>query len=60
LVGVVHGIGNRRGDVHDDPWQPLAAARELGRRLFEVHYSDYRIDTPRSGSVWGGTRGLAG
>jgi multimeric flavodoxin WrbA len=57
LVGIVRGVGNRRGDVHDDPQEPLAAARRLGAGIFEVHYSDYRIDTLRGGSVWGGARG---
>lgn len=52
LVGVVRGIGNQRGDVLQDPEDPLAAARALGARLLESHYSDYRVDTDRAGSVW--------
>jgi multimeric flavodoxin WrbA len=53
LVGVVNGIGNKRGDVLADPDRPLARARLLGRRLFELKSTDYRIDTDRPGSVWG-------
>lgn len=52
LVGVVRGIGNKRGDVLRDPSDPLAAARELGRTLFTAHVTDYRIDTERAGSTW--------
>jgi multimeric flavodoxin WrbA len=53
LVGVVNGIGNKRGDVIADPDRPLERARRLGRRLFELTATDYRIDTDRPGSVWG-------
>jgi len=52
LVGVVRGIGNKRGDVRQDPADPLAAARDLGRTLFERPSTDYRIDTDRPGSTW--------
>lgn len=52
LVGVVRGIGNRRGDVAHDPADPIARARELGAGLFGAHYTDYRLDSPRPGSVW--------
>jgi multimeric flavodoxin WrbA len=52
LAGVVQGFGNRRGDVKRDPGDPLGRARGLGRRLFEIKPTDYRIDTPRAGSVW--------
>jgi multimeric flavodoxin WrbA len=52
LVGVVTGIGNKRGDVIADPGHPLDQARELGRQLFDVKSTDYRIDTDRPGSVW--------
>jgi multimeric flavodoxin WrbA len=52
LVGVVNGVGNKRGEVAFDPARPLDTARELGRRLFDTHYSDYRIDTQRSNAVW--------
>jgi multimeric flavodoxin WrbA len=47
LVGVVRGIGNRRGEVASDPADPLGAARELGRTLAERRGTDYRIDTER-------------
>jgi len=53
FVGVVHGIGNARGDVHRDPANPVEAARTFGRQFFTRHATDYRIDTPRSGKVWG-------
>lgn len=52
LVGVVRGYGNRRGDVRRDPGDPLAQARQLGERIFEARYSDYHIDSARTGSVW--------
>jgi len=51
FVGVVRGIGNRRGDVELDPADPLDAARELGRTLAERHSTDYRIDTERPAST---------
>lgn len=53
LVGIVTGIGNRRGEVRSDPAEPVVAARELGRRLFDARVTDYRIDSPRPGAVWG-------
>lgn len=52
FVGFVQGIGNKRGDVLRDPADPVGRARELGRRLFAIRYTDYRLDTPRAGSVW--------
>lgn len=52
FVGVVRGIGNRRGEVTRDPGAPEALAEELGRRFFEQKYSDYRLDTVRRGQVW--------
>ncbi|MEO0988996.1 MAG: flavodoxin family protein [Cyanobacteria bacterium J06639_14] len=52
FVGVVQGFGNRRGDVLADPSEPINRAYHLGKRLFEIQVTDYRIDTPRSGSVW--------
>jgi multimeric flavodoxin WrbA len=52
LVGVVRGFGNRRSDVRLDPAEPLAEARRIGTTLAEALYTDYRLDTPRSGSVW--------
>lgn len=53
FVGVVHGVGNSRGEVAHDPRQPLLAAEALGREFFTRDYSDYRVDTPREHRVWG-------
>lgn len=55
FVGVVHGVGNRRGEVVHDPRNPVAAAERLGREFFARAYSDYRADTPRSTTVWAAT-----
>lgn len=44
LVGTVHGIGNRRGEVAADAEDPVAAAERLGRRFFERFYFDYRME----------------
>lgn len=52
LVGVVQGIGNRRGDIERDPADPLGRARDLGRRIFDLRYTDYRLDTVRPASTW--------
>jgi multimeric flavodoxin WrbA len=52
FVGYVCGIGNKRGDVLQDPGHPVGAARDLGRTLFERVATDYRIDTDRPGSTW--------
>ena len=52
FVGFVQGIGNKRGDVLRDPGDPAGRARELGRQLFSLRSTDYRLDTPRAGSVW--------
>ncbi|NIH88286.1 NAD(P)H-dependent oxidoreductase [Amycolatopsis granulosa] len=52
LVGVVVGVGNSRGEVERDPARPLEAAADLGRRLFDIHVTDYRLDTERSNRVW--------
>ncbi|MDR3404430.1 MAG: flavodoxin family protein [Chthoniobacter sp.] len=52
FVGVVRGIGNSRSEVARDPGDPLVAAEQLGREIFERKYSDYRLDTQRSGKVW--------
>jgi hypothetical protein len=51
-VGVVRGIGNSRGEVIRDPSDPILAAEQLGREIFERKYSDFRIDTQRAGRVW--------
>lgn len=53
FVGVVHGYGNARGDVAHDPNDPIGCARRFGRDFFSRHATDYQIDTPRSGCVWG-------
>ncbi len=53
FVGVVTGIGNRRGEVVHDPANPLEEARTLGRRLFAIESTDYMYDVPRSKDVWG-------
>ena len=53
FVGHVHGFGNSRGEVSNDPANPLARARQFGRDFFTAHTADYQIDTPRSGRVWG-------
>jgi len=60
LVGIVTGIGNRRGDVEQDPTQPVEAARELGSRLFDICSTDYRLDSERSASVWEQAHGFPG
>lgn len=52
FVGVVRGVGNRRGEVERDPDDALTAARHLGETFFTRTYSDYRLDTPRAGAVW--------
>ncbi|UGQ15692.1 flavodoxin family protein [Yinghuangia sp. ASG 101] len=60
LVGVVIGVGNSRGEVASDPGRPLDAAEDLGRRLFDIRVTDYRIDTPRSNRVWATSPAAAG
>lgn len=52
LVGIVTGIGNSRSEVRADPSAPLAAAHDLGGRLFEIQATDYQLDTDRPGRVW--------
>lgn len=52
FVGVVRGIGNSRSEVVRDPRDPLMLAEQMGREIFNRKYSDYRIDTDRSGRVW--------
>lgn len=52
FVGLVHGAGNKRGEIARDPRDPLQAARALGREIFTLSYSDYRMDSPRSTQVW--------
>jgi multimeric flavodoxin WrbA len=53
FIGAVHGIGNARGDVRKDPRDPLTEARRFGQSFFSAHATDYKIDTVRSGRVWG-------
>jgi multimeric flavodoxin WrbA len=53
LIGVVIGIGNHRGEVVDDPGDPIGRARALGRDLGGASATDYRIDTERPTAVWG-------
>jgi multimeric flavodoxin WrbA len=53
FVGIVHGYGNARGDVHKDPSEPIKAAERFGREFFTRHTSDYQIDSVRPGRVWG-------
>lgn len=52
FAGYVCGIGNKRGDVVRDPQDPIGAARNLGRTLFERVTTDYRLDVERPGSTW--------
>ncbi|MGE3231589.1 MAG: flavodoxin family protein [Hyphomicrobium sp.] len=52
MTGVVTGIGNTTGEASNDPLNPLAEARALGRRMFDVVETDYKGDTPRSPRVW--------
>jgi multimeric flavodoxin WrbA len=56
FVEVVNGIGNKRGEVRFDPADPLAAARALGRNMFDLHHSDYDIDAARPNAVWAQAR----
>lgn len=53
FVGTVHGYGNSRGEVARDPRDPMASAYRFGHDFFSAHATDYQIDTPRSGRVWG-------
>ena len=52
FVGVVRAVGNSRGEVIRDPGDPILAAEQLGRQIFEREYSDYRLDTQQTGRVW--------
>ncbi|WP_137391978.1 flavodoxin family protein [Rhodoligotrophos defluvii] len=53
LVALLNAVGNRRGEIKHDPAEPLTAARRIGRDLFRLRATDYRIDTQRPGAVWG-------
>jgi len=52
LVGVVVGNANSRGEIRKDPTDPVSAAHELARRLYNSRVTDYRLDTVRSNKVW--------
>ncbi len=52
LVGVVVGNANSRGEIRNDPTDPVSAAFDLGRRLYTSRVTDYRLDTVRSNKVW--------
>lgn len=52
FIGVVRGVGNSRREVARDPSAPDHAAEQMGREIFERKFTDYRLDTPRSGRVW--------
>lgn len=54
FVGVVVGIGNSRGELRNDPNEPLKSARELGERMFMLRSTDYQLDTDRPKRVWNG------
>ncbi len=53
FVGVVTGIGNKRGETRSDPTDPIAEATQLGARFFDIVPTDYKLDTDREGAVWG-------
>jgi len=52
FVGVVQGVGNKRGEVQFDPLDPLGAARRLGAGIFDLHHADYVVDSDRPNAVW--------
>lgn len=52
FVGVVRGIGNRRGEVVKDPCGAIEEAERMGKELFVRKCTDYRIDSERAGGVW--------
>jgi multimeric flavodoxin WrbA len=56
FLGVVYGVGNKRGEVAFDPAEPLAAARRLGADFFERHHSDYNLEAVRPNAVWAAAR----
>jgi hypothetical protein len=49
---VVRGIGNSRGEVVNDPGEPLKAAQQLGAEIFIRKYSDYSLGIARTPRVW--------
>jgi putative NADPH-quinone reductase len=52
FVGIVTGIGNRRGEVTADPADPMSAAFALGRDILKSHNTDYKLGSERSKTVW--------
>lgn len=52
FVGLVNGLGNRRGEIRYDPLDPLTEAYQLGERLFDLVQTDYELDSVRSLDVW--------
>lgn len=52
LVGGVRGVGNSRGEVRNDPDDPIRQAERLGAEILSRAYSDYRLDTKRPPVVW--------
>ncbi len=52
FLGVVFGVGNKRGEIAFDPSRPLDAARLLGAEFFERHHSDYDLHAERPNAVW--------
>jgi len=52
FVGAVRGVANSRSEVLRDPGEPVLAAEQLGREIFQRRYSDFRLDTQRRGRVW--------
>lgn len=53
FVGLVRGIGNRRGEVTADPGDAVAEAARLGLEFFQRKCTDYHLDTERAAGVWG-------
>jgi hypothetical protein len=56
FLGVIYGVGNKRGEVAFDPAAPLVAARRLGTQFFERHHSDYNLEAERPNAVWAAAR----
>lgn len=54
FVGIVCTTANSRNDVSSDPTGPLEEARQLGRVLFDITETNYKIDTVRDGKIWQG------
>lgn len=52
FVGIVTGIGNRRGEVTLDPVDPMSAAFALGRDILKTYNTDYKLVSERSKTVW--------